>query len=183
MSAVQAGNIQRQLNFTRANEKEADRIGIQTLARSDIDPYGMPSFFERLHQSTRLYGNNVPEFLSTHPVTTNRIAESLQRAESYGRGKELDSLEFRLTRVRLKVLEADSPMCDPAMLDLLKEHSPALRNNLVILFSSQDPARLSSREGKEKLRAEVLAETKMVMKEAAGNDDIDAVYFTSFVMQ
>ncbi len=72
---------------------------------------------------------------------------------------------------------------DPAMLDLLKEHSPALRNNLVILFSSQDPARLSSREGKEKLRAEVLAETKMVMKEAAGNDDIDAVYFTSFVMQ
>lgn len=109
MSAIQAGNIQRQLNFTRANEKEADRIGIQTLARSGIDPYGMPSFFERLHQSTRLYGNNVPEFLSTHPVTTNRIAESLQRAESYGRGKDLDSQEFRLIRARLQVLEAESP--------------------------------------------------------------------------
>ena len=108
VSAVQAGNIQRQLNFTRANEKEADRIGIQTLARSGIDPYGMPSFFERLQQSTRLYGNNVPEFLSTHPVTTNRIAESMSRAEQYGHGKEIDTKEFQLIRARLKVLEADN---------------------------------------------------------------------------
>ncbi|MFZ0468030.1 MAG: M48 family metalloprotease [Thiogranum sp.] len=109
MSAVQGASIQRQLNFTRANEKEADRIGIQTLARSGIDPYGMPSFFERLQQSTRLYGNNVPEFLSTHPVTTDRIAESMSRAESYGHGKELDTLEFRLIRARLRVLESDDP--------------------------------------------------------------------------
>ena len=109
VSAIQAGNIQRQLNFTRANEKEADRIGIQTLARSGIDPYGMPSFFERLHQSTRLYGNNMPEFLSTHPVTTDRIAESMSRAEEYGHGKELDSLEFQLVRVRLQVLDSNNP--------------------------------------------------------------------------
>jgi len=107
-SAIQAGNIQYQLNFTRANEKEADRIGIQTLARTDIDPFGMPSFFERLYQSTRLYGAaNIPEFLSTHPVTTDRIAESMERAEQMGRGKELDSLEFQLQRARLKVIDAE----------------------------------------------------------------------------
>lgn len=107
-SAVQAGSIQYQLNFTRANEKEADRIGIQTLGRSGIDPFGMPSFFERLYQSTRLYGTaNIPEFLSTHPVTTDRIAESMQRAEQQGRGKTLDSLEFQLQRARLKVLLAE----------------------------------------------------------------------------
>jgi predicted Zn-dependent protease len=106
-SAIQAGSIQYQLNFTRANEKEADRIGIQTLGRSGIDPFGMPSFFERLYQSTRLYGAaNIPEFLSTHPVTTDRIAESMQRAEQQGRGKELDSLEFQLQRARLEVLLA-----------------------------------------------------------------------------
>ncbi|VAW80877.1 Exported zinc metalloprotease YfgC precursor [hydrothermal vent metagenome] len=109
VSAVQAGSIQRQLNFTRANEKEADRIGIQTLSRSGIDPYGMPSFFERLYQSTRLYGNNVPEFLSTHPVTTSRIAESLSRAERYGRSKERTSLEFQLVRARLQVLNSSKP--------------------------------------------------------------------------
>jgi len=107
-SAIQAGSIQYQLNFTRANEKEADRIGIQTLGRSGIDPFGMPSFFERLYQSTRLYGAaNIPEFLSTHPVTTDRIAESMQRAEQQGRGKELDSLEFQLQRARLEVLLAN----------------------------------------------------------------------------
>ena len=72
---------------------------------------------------------------------------------------------------------------DPAMLDMLKEHSPALRNNLVILFSSQNPDQLGTREGKEKLRSQVLAEVKKVMKESAGNDNIEAVYFTSFVMQ
>jgi predicted Zn-dependent protease len=106
-SAIQAGSIQYQLNFTRANEKEADRIGIQTLGRSGIDPFGMPSFFERLYQSTRLYGTaNIPEFLSTHPVTTDRIAESMQRAEQQGRGKQLDSLEFQLEHARLTVLLA-----------------------------------------------------------------------------
>ncbi len=109
MSAVQGASIQQQLNFTRSNEREADRIGIQTLAHSGIDPYGMPNFFERLQQSTRLYGNNFPEFLLTHPVTTDRIAESMSRAESYGHGKEVDSLDFGLIRARLRALGADSP--------------------------------------------------------------------------
>ena len=109
-SAVQAGSIQHQLNFTRANEKEADRIGIQTLARSDIDPFGMPAFFERLYQTTRLYGaTSVPEFLSTHPVTTDRIAESTERAVKAGHGKPRNSLEFELTKVRLEVLGSRDP--------------------------------------------------------------------------
>jgi predicted Zn-dependent protease len=107
ISAVQGASIQRQLNFTRANEKEADRIGIQTLERSGIDPYGMPAFFERLQQTTRLYGSNIPEFLSTHPVTSDRIAEAMSRAESFGHGKEVDSADFRLIRARLAVLNAD----------------------------------------------------------------------------
>lgn len=109
MSAVQGASIQQQLNFTRANEREADRIGIQTLAHTGIDPYGMPSFFERLQQSTRLYGNNYPEFLLTHPVTTDRIAESMSRAESFGHGKEIDTLDFRLIRARLRALDTESP--------------------------------------------------------------------------
>ncbi len=109
MSAVQGASIQHQLNFTRANEREADRIGIQTLAHAGIDPYGMPGFFERLQQTTRLYGNNFPEFLLTHPVTTDRIAESMTRAESYGHRKEVDTLDFRLIRARLRVLNAETP--------------------------------------------------------------------------
>jgi predicted Zn-dependent protease len=109
-TAVQAGSIQQQLNFTRANEKEADRIGIQTLARSGIDPFGMPTFFERLYQTTRLYGAaSIPEFLSTHPVTTDRIAESTERARKYGHGKQRDTLEFELIKVRLAVQQSRDP--------------------------------------------------------------------------
>ncbi len=72
---------------------------------------------------------------------------------------------------------------DPGMLEKIREHDPAIRNNLVILFSSQDPKELNTREGKEKLRAEVLAEVKKVMKQATGSSNIENIYFTNFVMQ
>lgn len=100
---LQAASAQFQINFTRENEHEADRVGIQTLARSGFDPMGMPSFFERLHQQTRLYGSRLPEFLSTHPVTTNRIAESTSRAEQYPQTGRKDTLDFRLARIKLLV--------------------------------------------------------------------------------
>jgi predicted Zn-dependent protease len=109
MAAVSAGSLQYQIDFTRANEYEADRVGIQTLANSSIDPFGMPRFFERLQKNSRLYGNRPPEFLSTHPVTTNRIAEATSRAEMYPAG-ELDSLDFQLVRAKLKVFNYSDPM-------------------------------------------------------------------------
>ena len=65
----------------------------------------------------------------------------------------------------------------------IKEHRPAIRNALVMLFGSQDPYALGSREGKEKLRAETLAEIQKVMKEETGDPGVENVFFTSFVMQ
>jgi predicted Zn-dependent protease len=111
LTSVQAANIQRQINFTRANEKEADSIGMQALARSGFDPMGMPAFFERLQQTTRYYGDQAPAFLRTHPVTTDRIAEAQARVaqlkEDAGRKLSYDSLSFRLTQAKLRVLVAD----------------------------------------------------------------------------
>ena len=109
ISAVSAGAAQYQINFTRDNEKEADRVGIQTLAQSGYDPYGMPRFFERLQKNSRLYGSHPPEFLLTHPVTTNRIAEATSRADSYSGPKTQDSLDFQLIRAKLRVLEYGDP--------------------------------------------------------------------------
>jgi predicted Zn-dependent protease len=109
ISAVAAGGAQYQINFTRDNEKEADRVGIQTLAQSGYDPYGMPRFFERLQKNSRLYGSHPPEFLSTHPVTTNRIAEATSRAESYSGRKTEDSLDFQLIRAKVRVMEYNDP--------------------------------------------------------------------------
>ncbi|MDH3872013.1 MAG: M48 family metalloprotease, partial [Gammaproteobacteria bacterium] len=109
MAAVSAGGMQYQIDFTRANEKEADRVGIQTLALAGLDPFGMPRFFERLQKNSRLYGSRPPEFLSTHPVTTDRIAEATSRAERHTASKQGDSLDFQLVRAKLRVNNYDNP--------------------------------------------------------------------------
>jgi beta-barrel assembly-enhancing protease len=109
MAATTAGNAQMQINFTRSNEQEADDIGIRILYASGFDPRSMPIFFERLQRASRYYGDTLPEFLSTHPVTTTRIAESRNRAERYPRKTYHDSLAFQLMRARLHVLTASDP--------------------------------------------------------------------------
>ncbi len=136
LMSVQAGAIQQQINFTRANEKEADNIGMQTLARSEFDPRGMPGFFERLQQSTRLYGEGLPPFLSTHPVTTDRIAESLARAEQQRPQQVQDNLNFYLAQAKLRVLTStdakrayaffSQAKTDPAMPAVARDYGKAL---------------------------------------------------------
>lgn len=107
--SVQAGSLQQQINFTRANETEADNIGMQILARSEFDPRGMPDFFERLYQSTRYYGDGLPPFLSTHPVTTERISESMARADQVRPHDIRDNLNFYLAQAKLRVLVSSDP--------------------------------------------------------------------------
>ena len=102
--AIMAGNVQFQINFTRENEEEADRVGMQTLAASRYDPRSMPTFFERLQQATRYYGQAVPEFLRTHPVTASRISDTRGRAETYPYKQYPDSLGYQLTKAKIRVL-------------------------------------------------------------------------------
>ncbi|MDI1230844.1 MAG: M48 family metalloprotease [Methylobacter sp.] len=102
--AIQAGNVQFQIDFTRENEAEADRVGMQTLAGSQFDPRSMPIFFERLQQSSRYYGQNIPEFLRTHPVTASRISDTRGRAETYPYKQYPDSLGYQLTKAKIRVL-------------------------------------------------------------------------------
>jgi len=77
---------QRQIDYTRSNESEADRIGIQTLARAGYDPEAMGDFFERMQRAYRSNagGYQMPEYLRTHPVTITRISEARQRAIQLG---------------------------------------------------------------------------------------------------
>lgn len=72
---------QKFINFTRSNEIEADRVGIETLGRADFDVDAMADFFNRMHRINRGNGEQVPEFLRTHPVDTARIAEAKERAK------------------------------------------------------------------------------------------------------
>ena len=109
ITAATAASMQSQINFTRANEEEADRVGIQTLADAGFDPNSMASFFERLQKNSRLYGDSLPEFLSTHPVTTNRIAEAENRASTYPKVHVVDNPDFELIRAELRVHSYDNP--------------------------------------------------------------------------
>ena len=107
--AIQAGSVQFQIDFTRENEEEADRVGMQTLSGSKYDPRSMPTFFERLQQSTRYYGQAVPEFLRTHPVTASRISDTRGRAENYPYKQYPDSLGYQLTKAKIRVLTTSDP--------------------------------------------------------------------------
>ncbi|RYD15352.1 MAG: tetratricopeptide repeat protein [Lysobacteraceae bacterium] len=75
---------QRQIDFTRSEEAEADRIGIQTLARAGYDPGAMAGAFSALQKVMRVNGIDVPEFLRSHPLDTRRIAEARARAAQLG---------------------------------------------------------------------------------------------------
>ncbi len=84
--AVLAGGqgllAQKSINFTRKDEIEADRVGIQTLAKAGFDPNAMADFFQRMQDamSTGAGGQDVPALLQTHPVTTMRISDAKARA-------------------------------------------------------------------------------------------------------
>ncbi len=104
LMAIQAGSVQFQIDFTRDNEKEADRIGIQTLAKSNFNPRSMPVFFEQLQQSSRYYGRDIPEFLRTHPVSSSRISDTRGRAEQYPYKQFPDSIGYQLSKAKLRVV-------------------------------------------------------------------------------
>jgi len=108
LASTIAGATQQQLNFSRTNEQEADRVGIDMLASAGFNPNSMADFFEILQNKSRFAGHNVPEFLLTHPVTTTRIADSRGRAAALSRAgltdRKSDSLQYQLIRARLHVL-------------------------------------------------------------------------------
>ena len=101
LASVAAASAQQQINFTRHNEQEADRIGIQILSDSGFDPEMMASFFDKMERESRLYGINIPEFLRTHPVSVSRITDARDRARHLPKKKVEDSLDYHLMRQRI----------------------------------------------------------------------------------
>lgn len=108
IATVQAGTIQQQLNFSRDNEREADRIGMQIMSGAGFDPNAMSSFFERLQKDSRLYENNAPAYLRTHPLTSQRIADIQNRAANLPTKQVPDSLDFQLLRAKLKAQDGNA---------------------------------------------------------------------------
>lgn len=132
LASVAANSAQKQINFTRANEKEADRIGINLLINAEFNPHGMAAFFDTMDKQSRLYGDSIPEFLRSHPVNPARIADAKHRANQYPNNLTTDSATYHLLRTRLKVLASDDKV------GLLKDFSGMLKAGN---YQNQDAAR------------------------------------------
>ena len=110
VAIAQGTAAQQQINFTRTNEYEADRVGIAALADAGFDPYGMASFFEVMsRQQTSSPEMRAPEFMRTHPVTTARISEARSRARDYPTIRSDDSTSYGIARTRIIVARFDTP--------------------------------------------------------------------------
>ena len=105
-ATTQAAMAQKELSFSRADEQEADRVGMQTLVDSGLDPHAMPEFFQRLQKQAG-ESLSAPEFLQDHPVTSSRIADTLNRANKYPQKLALDSFDYQAMRLRILTTYTD----------------------------------------------------------------------------
>src|SRR5579864_2165739 len=106
IAATQGMAVQHQINFTRDNEWEADRVGIGYLAGAGFDPYGMGSMFETMARHQGLAATYIPAMLIDHPMDSDRIAEQHSRAAQFPAVKMHDSESYTLIRERVRVLTA-----------------------------------------------------------------------------
>jgi predicted Zn-dependent protease len=123
ITATQAAALQNRLRYSRENEQEADRIGMETLNKAGYDPNAMATMFGGMQRTMRYSGNRPPEFLLTHPLTENRISDARTRAMQYQRGMHTDSLDFQLIKLRLDLLNSRNSF------EAIKRYEAALKKN------------------------------------------------------
>ncbi len=120
------GFAQDNINFVRSNEKEADRIGIDMLIKSGLDPRGMAGFFKKMQQSTRYYyTDNIPAILRTHPMDDDRIAEAENRSLHLIKKSYPDNLDYHLFKelIRNIVMQDSKQLIDYYQQDCKKHNS------------------------------------------------------------
>ncbi len=137
MAAITSGMglmQQRQINYTRSNESEADRLGIRTLARSGYDVDAMAGFFERMSASMRgnAGGYSVPDFLQTHPVNTTRISEAKARAEQMKKDTVLLTTEVPGGIRQERVNPSDPALSEP----IVRRSNPLLPASMQVSVNS-----------------------------------------------
>ncbi|WP_239495390.1 M48 family metalloprotease [Salinicola halophilus] len=124
MMGSQAAFVQDQLAYSRRFEQEADRVGLEAMAKAGYDPQAMPEMFRSLQKLAALQGGNPPEFLLTHPVTESRISDTQARANQLPSPAGVIDPTYAMIRARaLLMLNQDTPA--QAMTVLTQEDPPA----------------------------------------------------------
>jgi beta-barrel assembly-enhancing protease len=98
----QALGQENQLRYSRSNEQEADRVGIRTLYNSGFDPNDMAGMFEQMMRMKSI-SRRLPEFMSTHPLDENRIADSKNRTNALPPVDHIQNIEFLLMKNRVEM--------------------------------------------------------------------------------
>src|ERR1700682_4040398 len=102
IASAQGIAMQMQINFTRQNEQEADRIGFQRLDAAGFDVTGMATLMERLEAPARSVEGTTPSYLRDHPFTSERIADAQPRAQGKPFRQVKDSLDFNMVRALVR---------------------------------------------------------------------------------
>ena len=180
IATSQAGAIAAQLGYSRDFEREADRSGFEVLRKAGFDVRGMSNFFERLQRATRVYENNAPVYLRTHPVTGERISDMQNREQAIPYRQVPDSLEFQLVRAKLRAKQGTPAEARKDMQALVGDRKfaseAAARYGLAVaLGRSRDWAGAEAEiQAARKLKAEspmidhLLAESRIGQGDAAG---------------
>lgn len=105
MTAASAAGIQRQIDYTREHEREADRVGLTILQDAGFDVRAMPAFFNTLQRATRFSDGNVPSYLRTHPMTTERIADLGNRVQNMPYKQVTENPAFSLMRAKIRAFQ------------------------------------------------------------------------------
>ncbi|HEY5897065.1 MAG TPA: M48 family metalloprotease [Burkholderiales bacterium] len=122
-AAAQAGAVQASLSYSRDFEREADRIGLQTLEDAGFDVRSMGVFFERMQRSTRVSDDAaMPGYLRSHPITTERIADVQNKAAALPYRQHPDSTEFQLVRAKLRAEAGEGRDAVRIFQSAVKEH-------------------------------------------------------------
>ena len=122
IASGQALALQSQINFTRENEYEADRIGFQRLEAAGFDVYSMATLMDRMQKSTKFSDGNAPSYLRSHPVTHERIAEAQARAYGKPYRQIVDSLDFNMVRALLRSYQGGAKETVAYFRNSLAEH-------------------------------------------------------------
>ncbi len=164
LSASMAVNQQMSINYTRGNEKEADRVGIALLANSNFDPQGAPMFFTKLAEKYR-YKSKPPAMLLTHPLPESRISDARQRAYNYPIKQLPPSLNFELAKARIQSRYQGDPESN-----IIKFKQQLEKNTFSIKLAAQYGLSLSYFENKQ------YKEAKVILESLKNNDENNLFY-------
>ena len=107
IAGSQAVAAQGQINYTRAMEREADRVGFAILSDAGFNPRGATQMFERMAEASRLNDNQSFAYLRTHPLTVERIAEARNRTLLDAGPRPEPTLRHAVMQARARVLMDD----------------------------------------------------------------------------